>query len=152
MDTSETVSNSKSQEDPIKVPQTVPETETKPGLATNSPEVPSHKSPAEGATCEGATVEGATAAPSEDNLDEKAPMQSVYHVKWVQFKGSNLPIITQNENGPCPLLAIMNVLLLRQKVRLPAMMEMVTSGQLMEYLGDCIFEQVPKVIFPHFKI
>ncbi|CAH1787359.1 unnamed protein product [Owenia fusiformis] len=92
-----------------------------------------------------AVVEGA-AAPSSSSIDDKAPIQSVYHVKWITFKGKNLPIITQNENGPCPLLAIMNVLLLSEKICLPAMIEMVTSGQLMEYLGDCIFEQAPKNI------
>uniref|UniRef100_A0A0E9PD94 Ubiquitin carboxyl-terminal hydrolase n=1 Tax=Anguilla anguilla TaxID=7936 RepID=A0A0E9PD94_ANGAN len=33
-----------------------------------------------------------------------------------QMDERNTPIITQNENGPCPLLAIMNVLLLAWKV------------------------------------
>ncbi|XP_016121789.1 protein FAM63B-like [Sinocyclocheilus grahami] len=42
--------------------------------------------------------------------------QSVYHIKWIKWKEENTPIITQNENGPCPLLAIMNVLLLSWKV------------------------------------
>ena len=80
-------------------------------------------------------------SPSSD----KASVQSVYHVKWIKFKGNTVAIITQNENGPCPLLAIMNVLLLKGKIKLPGMIEMVTSGQLMEYLGDCIFENAPKV-------
>lgn len=42
--------------------------------------------------------------------------QSIYHIKWIKWKEENTPIITQNENGPCPLLAIMNVLLLAWKV------------------------------------
>lgn len=42
--------------------------------------------------------------------------QSLYHIKWIKWKEENTPIITQNENGPCPLLAIMNVLLLAWKV------------------------------------
>lgn len=42
--------------------------------------------------------------------------QSLYHIKWIKWKEENTPIITQNENGPCPLLAIMNVLLLSWKV------------------------------------
>ena len=90
-------------------------------------------------------TEGATAATSTSLCSEKAPIQSVYHVKWIKFKGETLPIVTQNENGPCPLLAIMNVLLLQQRVRFPAMIEMVTSGQLLDYLGDCILEHAPKV-------
>lgn len=48
---------------------------------------------------------------------ERFPGQSVYHIKWVRWKEENTPVITQNENGPCPLLAIMNVLLLAWKVR-----------------------------------
>lgn len=47
---------------------------------------------------------------------ERFPGQSVYHIKWIQWKQENTPIITQNENGPCPLLAILNVLLLAWKV------------------------------------
>ncbi|KAK2096086.1 Ubiquitin carboxyl-terminal hydrolase MINDY-2 [Saguinus oedipus] len=43
---------------------------------------------------------------------ERFPGQSVNHIKWIQLKEENTPIITQNENGPCPLLAILNVLLL----------------------------------------
>ncbi|KAK7491444.1 hypothetical protein BaRGS_00017273 [Batillaria attramentaria] len=70
--------------------------------------------------------------------------ESVYYIKWITFDGNKVPIITQNENGPCPLLAIMNVLLLKGKVRLAPMLEMVTSEQLMAYLGDCVFESMPQ--------
>ncbi|XP_041082970.1 ubiquitin carboxyl-terminal hydrolase MINDY-2-like [Polyodon spathula] len=72
--------------------------------------------------------------------------QSVYHIKWIQWKEENTPIITQNENGPCPLLAIMNVLLLAWKVKMPPMMEVITAEQLMEYLGDYILDAKPKEI------
>lgn len=72
--------------------------------------------------------------------------QSIYHIKWIQWKEENTPIITQNENGPCPLLAIMNVLLLAWKVKMPPMMEMITAEQLMEYLGDYILDAKPKEI------
>lgn len=47
---------------------------------------------------------------------DRAAGQSVYHIKWIKWREENTPIITQNENGPCPLLAIMNVLLLAWKV------------------------------------
>ncbi|KAJ8391598.1 hypothetical protein AAFF_G00087390 [Aldrovandia affinis] len=72
--------------------------------------------------------------------------QSVYHIKWTKWKEENTPIITQNENGPCPLLAIMNVLLLAWKVKMPPMMEIITAEQLMEYLGDYILDAKPKEI------
>ncbi|XP_038670904.1 ubiquitin carboxyl-terminal hydrolase MINDY-2 isoform X2 [Scyliorhinus canicula] len=77
---------------------------------------------------------------------EKFLGQSVYHIKWIKWKTENTPIITQNENGPCPLLAIMNVLLLAWKIKLPPMMEIITAEQLMEYLGDYILDAKPKEI------
>ncbi|KAG8440431.1 hypothetical protein GDO86_006253 [Hymenochirus boettgeri] len=77
---------------------------------------------------------------------DRYPGQSVYHIKWIRWKEQSTPIVTQNENGPCPLLAIMNLLLLTWKVKLPIMMEIITSEQLMEYLGDYILEAKPKEI------
>lgn len=50
---------------------------------------------------------------------DRAAGQSIYHIKWIKWREENTPIITQNENGPCPLLAIMNVLLLAWKVKPP---------------------------------
>ncbi|KAL8580100.1 hypothetical protein ACOMHN_051268 [Nucella lapillus] len=70
--------------------------------------------------------------------------ESVYYVKWILFSGNKVPIITQNENGPCPLLAIVNVLLLKGKVRLAPLVEMITSEQLMAHLGECVVESKPK--------
>ncbi|XP_078478382.1 ubiquitin carboxyl-terminal hydrolase MINDY-2 isoform X1 [Lampetra planeri] len=75
---------------------------------------------------------------------EKFPGQSIYHIKWIKWKGESTAIITQNENGPCPLLAIMNVLLLSWKIRFPAGMEIINAEQLMECLGDFILETMPK--------
>ncbi|XP_075714055.1 ubiquitin carboxyl-terminal hydrolase MINDY-2 [Rhinoderma darwinii] len=77
---------------------------------------------------------------------DRFPGQSVYHIKWIRWKEQSTPIVTQNENGPCPLLAIMNALLLAWKVKLPPMMEIITVEQLMEYLGDYILEAKPKEI------
>lgn len=85
-----------------------------------------------------------TSALDLENLtltEEDKPGQ--YRLKWIKFKGNKLPIITQNENGPCPLIAIMNVLLLKGKLRLPLTLDIVTSDQLMEYLGDCILASLP---------
>ncbi|XP_038605893.1 ubiquitin carboxyl-terminal hydrolase MINDY-2 isoform X2 [Tachyglossus aculeatus] len=106
---------------------------------------------------DGAEEPGAVAgrAPGEDGggpaaswaaSKERFPGQSLYHIKWIQWKEESTPIITQNENGPCPLLAILNVLLLAWKVKLPPMMEIITAEQLMEYLGDYILDAKPKDI------
>ncbi|KAL0166770.1 hypothetical protein M9458_038614, partial [Cirrhinus mrigala] len=42
-------------------------------------------------------------------------MPAYYFVKWITWKEKKTAIITQSENGPCPLIAIMNILLLRWK-------------------------------------
>ncbi|CAI5793132.1 ubiquitin carboxyl-terminal hydrolase MINDY-2 isoform X1 [Podarcis lilfordi] len=114
-------------------------------------------SPSKGAAAGTASVAAAASSSSSSaspspllllppGAKERFPGQSVYHIKWVRWKEENTPIITQNENGPCPLLAIMNVLLLAWKVKLPPMMEIITAEQLMEYLGDYILDAKPKEI------
>jgi len=72
--------------------------------------------------------------------------QNVYHVKWIKFHGSQTPIVMQNQNGPCPLLAIVNVLLLQGKIKLASSTDLVASDQLMAYIADWIFDNVPKVL------
>ncbi|NWS19602.1 MINY1 hydrolase, partial [Pachyramphus minor] len=77
----------------------------------------------------------------------RAPAE-FYCVKWIRWKGELTPVITQSENGPCPLLAIMNVLLLRWKarwgVKLPPQKEVITAEELMAHLGDCILATQPR--------
>uniref|UniRef100_A0A6J0U1M0 Ubiquitin carboxyl-terminal hydrolase n=1 Tax=Pogona vitticeps TaxID=103695 RepID=A0A6J0U1M0_9SAUR len=67
-----------------------------------------------------------------------------YCVKWISWKGERTPIITQSENGPCPLLAIMNILFLQWKVKLPPQKEVISSEELMAHLGDCILSIKPQ--------
>lgn len=83
------------------------------------------------------TKDGASSSSSSSVL-------SIYHLKWIHFKSKKIPVITQNENGPCPLLAIMNVLLLQGRVTLESGLELITSEQLMDHLDECILENVPK--------
>lgn len=59
---------------------------------------------------------GAEGGKAQSGRERGGAGQSIYHIKWIRWKEENTPIITQNENGPCPLLAIMNVLLLAWKV------------------------------------
>ncbi|KAI3918104.1 hypothetical protein MKX01_041424 [Papaver californicum] len=53
---------------------------------------------------------------SEDQ--DESGKECVYKTKIVNFLGRNTPIILQNDNGPCPLLAICNLLLLRNNLSL----------------------------------
>lgn len=81
----------------------------------------------------------ATASPRHDQ-----PVQE-YHLKWVDWNNRKTPIVTQNENGPCPLIAILNVLLLRAVIEIPEGVEIVTATQLINYLGNTILQRIPEV-------
>uniref|UniRef100_A0A1E1XCN1 Ubiquitin carboxyl-terminal hydrolase n=1 Tax=Amblyomma aureolatum TaxID=187763 RepID=A0A1E1XCN1_9ACAR len=87
-----------------------------------------------------------TTATSCTSPSVEQPPQSVYHIKWVRWNNQKTPIITQNENGPCPLIAIINVLTLKGLIKLPHTLDVVTVEQLMEHLGDCILSSIPKDI------
>ncbi|XP_058716742.1 ubiquitin carboxyl-terminal hydrolase MINDY-1 isoform X2 [Poecile atricapillus] len=70
--------------------------------------------------------------------------EDFYCVKWISWKGQRTPVITQSENGPCPLLAIINILLLQWKVKLPPQKEVITAEELMAHLGNCILATQPR--------
>ena len=70
--------------------------------------------------------------------------RSQYSIAYI-FAGKKVPIVTQNQNGPCPLIAIINVLLLSGKITLDSAAEVVTSSQLMGYLGDIVLQTMPQV-------
>ncbi|XP_061675416.1 ubiquitin carboxyl-terminal hydrolase MINDY-1 isoform X2 [Syngnathoides biaculeatus] len=67
-----------------------------------------------------------------------------YLVKWITWKEKKTPIITQSDNGPCPLLAIMNILFLRWKAKLPPQTDVVTTEVLMAHLGECVLSAAPR--------
>lgn len=45
-------------------------------------------------------------------------MSETYKLKPIKFLGRRVPIVVQNENGPCPMLALANVMLLRNQIHL----------------------------------
>lgn len=59
---------------------------------------------------------GGAVAAAAPPAESGPSMPAYYLVKWITWKEKKTPIITQSENGPCPLLAIMNTLFLRWKV------------------------------------
>ncbi|KAG7457638.1 hypothetical protein MATL_G00229280 [Megalops atlanticus] len=85
----------------------------------------------------------ATAAAS-GGQDTEPVMPAYYFVKWITWKEKKTPIITQSENGPCPLLAIMNILFLRWKAKLPPQTEVITTEDLMAHLGECVLSVKPR--------
>ncbi|KAI5073241.1 hypothetical protein GOP47_0011254, partial [Adiantum capillus-veneris] len=64
----------------------------------------------------------------------------VYKTKIVQFLGRSVPIILQNDNGPCPLLAICNVLLLRNNLSLGLDITEVASSRLLSLVAERLID------------
>ena len=63
----------------------------------------------------------AAAAAEQSPLPSQPPPAPAHRLKRVQLPGGRaVPVVMQSENGPCPLLAIANVLLLRGNISLPA--------------------------------
>eukprot|EP01135_Chromosphaera_perkinsii_P008486 Nk52_evm54s1360 gene=Nk52_evmTU54s1360 len=82
----------------------------------------------------------------------------VYYIKRIKWEGVNgkterksasgagggkngpkvVPIVTQNENGPCPLIAIVNVLLLRGQLKLSDNADCVSFDYLLQLVTDRI--------------
>lgn len=75
--------------------------------------------------------------------NQEQPEESTYHLKWFPWNTGKIPIVMQSINGPCPLIATINVLLLKEKIKLPDMLEQITANQLLTYLGECIMDSVP---------
>lgn len=77
-------------------------------------------SPSEPACGASSKVETTETCSRPQELPQPPRMQQpdldFYCVKWIPWKGERTPIITQSSNGPCPLLAIMNILFLQWKV------------------------------------
>lgn len=54
--------------------------------------------------------------PSKKTPPPPPPEDDIHTVKWIEFNHERLPILLQNRNGPCPLLALANILLMRKQV------------------------------------
>ncbi|NXU39518.1 MINY1 hydrolase, partial [Drymodes brunneopygia] len=103
-------------------------------------------------------VPGAAAEPPRAPPAPREEEEDFYCVKWIRWKGERTPVVTQSENGPCPLLAIINILLLQWKasggrrgsgggalgVKLPPQKEVITAEELMAHLGNCILATQPR--------
>uniref|UniRef100_A0A7S1XE72 MINDY deubiquitinase domain-containing protein n=1 Tax=Compsopogon caeruleus TaxID=31354 RepID=A0A7S1XE72_9RHOD len=66
-------------------------------------------------------------------------VEDSYRVKWVVRSGEHIPICLQNANGPCPLLAIANVLLLRGNITLEPGQEVVGHNHLEMLLTEFLY-------------
>lgn len=71
--------------------------------------------------------------------DEPAK-EMVHKTKIIQFLGRTTPIILQNDNGPCPLLAICNVLLLRNNLNLSPDVAEVSQEKLLSLVAERLID------------
>mmetsp|Transcript_1633 Transcript_1633/g.4906 ORF Transcript_1633/g.4906 Transcript_1633/m.4906 type:complete len:384 (+) Transcript_1633:173-1324(+) len=73
-------------------------------------------------------------------------IENNYRIKWVRISPERkIPILLQNRNGPCPLLAISNALLLRGNIELHEDMTFVMEEQLIERITEYIFRANPSL-------
>ncbi|CAG8552220.1 11373_t:CDS:2 [Acaulospora morrowiae] len=87
---------------------------------------------------------------SEEEKPVPKQLANEYQLKAIEWDDPSsretrrLKVITQNENGPCPLLALCNVLLLRGVIEIkPYDRPSVTYDYLVELLGDYLLKTIP---------
>ncbi|ORX55413.1 DUF544-domain-containing protein [Piromyces finnis] len=80
----------------------------------------------------------------ENKLKQKEKEEDVYKLKVIEKKNEyqgiiqQKNIITQNINGPCPLLALCNILILRGDISIPVKKTEITYEEIIDILGDYI--------------
>ncbi|CAD7947959.1 unnamed protein product [Amoebophrya sp. A25] len=77
----------------------------------------------------------------QDEERRKALAKTVYPVKCVEFEGKRRQILMQSENGPCPFLAICNILLLQGKFKIAKERVDITFGELVEVIANFALER-----------
>jgi len=84
---------------------------------------------------------------NQKNFDDAQQLQqndkNIYRVKWISSGSQQCGVLTQADNGPCPLISIVNVLSLRGKLSLPQQCEAISAEQLLEFLADLLLDTRP---------
>ncbi|KAM0029926.1 putative MINDY deubiquitinase [Helianthus debilis subsp. tardiflorus] len=77
----------------------------------------------------------------QTNREDLPTVKELMHkTKIIQFFGRDTPIILQNDNGPCPLLAICNVLLLRNNLSLSSDVAEVSQEKLLSLVAERLID------------
>jgi hypothetical protein len=63
-----------------------------------------------------------------------------YELKKITFLGRSCQIVMQNENGPCPLISISNILLLRGTISIHLDHSRITFEQLNNLIANHLME------------
>jgi hypothetical protein len=73
-------------------------------------------------------------------------MASYYQVKRIEYLERHISILTQSENGPCPLLAISNTLILNNKLFINPDYGAVGNEELVSMIVDLLLELGKQVL------
>ena len=76
----------------------------------------------------------------------------IYQIKWSGFQNDAVPIVTQNRNGPCPLISLVNALLLSKRLSLSSGIEYQSGENLMSQLASRVLESVPEKVSEEVRI
>jgi len=64
-----------------------------------------------------------------------------YKIRKITFLSNQIPIILQNKNGPCPLIALANVLLLRGSITLPLDKKSIKNDELYAVVSEHLLQK-----------
>ncbi|KJH48488.1 hypothetical protein DICVIV_05399 [Dictyocaulus viviparus] len=82
--------------------------------------------------------------PSQDSRD-------IFKLRTIQYNSIEYSIVTQNLNGPCPLISVINVLVLKGVVKLPRSGH-VTREALTHLVADALLQLRPENMSTHTEI
>lgn len=94
-----------------------------------------------------------SAADANRRAEQKAETYAIRHVNWTDITGKlrNSPILSQNENGPCPLLALVNALVISsaEDAQTPVVKALQTREQIsLGLLIQALFEELIMYLGP----
>lgn len=72
-------------------------------------------------------------------------MEHIFELKQINFLGRRVQVLCQNENGPCPLLAIANALLLQNRFTIHVDRACISLSELISEVAEVIVESTAKM-------
>ncbi|CAE6181765.1 unnamed protein product [Arabidopsis arenosa] len=76
-----------------------------------------------------------------DDYSRPPPDKIFYKTKKIKYRGQTRHIILQDDNGPCPLIAICNVLILRHGINLDTHNSQVSEEKLLNLVGEILSDE-----------
>ncbi len=89
-----------------------------------------------------AAAPGGSSAAASGLMHEESFVNQDFLTKNTTFGGKLVSFCLQSHDGPCPLLAMANVLLLRQKLRIKPGADRLTTKHILTVVGDAITSQL----------